>query len=320
MQDPVQPENTRPVRPETLQPYQPTDFQQTCLCISELCYMSLVKEILECGAYRKDRTGVGAWSLFGKSLSFDLRDGKMPLLTQKKMAWKSIVEELLWFLKGSTDANELSAKGVKIWDANGAKTGGDLGPVYGFQWRHFGAEYADCKTDYAGKGVDQLRYVIDKIKNSPNSRQIVMSAWNPVDIPKMALPPCHMIMQFDIAPDCTGKPRLSCMLTQRSADMGLGVPFNIASYSLLVHILAKVCGLEPGSLYHSLGNVHVYVNHVEPLRTQLAREVRPPPKIDLSAWKTEGLDPIAAIEALRYEDIKLIGYDPHPAIPMEMAL
>lgn len=315
-----QPENIQPARPEKLEIYQSADFEQTCRCVGEFSYMSLVKEILEKGSYRKDRTGVGAWSLFGRSLSFDLRDGKMPLLTQKKMAWKSIVEELLWFLKGSTDANELSAKGVKIWDANGAKTAGDLGPVYGFQWRHFGAEYIDCKINYTGKGVDQLRYVIDKIKNSPNSRQIVMSAWNPVDIPKMALPPCHMIMQFDVAPNFAGKPSLSCMLTQRSADMGLGVPFNIASYSLLVHILAKVCELEPGTLYHSMGNVHVYTNHVEPLRTQLVREVRLPPKIDLSAWKTEGLDPIVAIEALRYEDIKLIGYDPHPAIPMEMAL
>lgn len=318
----MQPNTTQaePARPENVYVYQPTDYRQLNYCGQELAYAHLVKDIMDRGTYRKDRTGVGAWSLFGKSISYDLSNGSIPLLTQKRMAWKAIVEELFWFLHGSTDANELSAKGVKIWDANGAKTGGDLGPVYGFQWRHFGAEYVDCKTDYTGKGVDQLRYIIHTIRNNPNSRQIVMSAWNPVDIPKMALPPCHMIMQFDVAPNSVGKPALSCMLTQRSADMGLGVPFNIASYSLLVHILAKVCGLEPGVFVHSMGNVHVYINHAEPLKTQLTRDVRPPPRVDLSAWKTDDVDPIVAIEALRFEDIKLLGYDPHPAIPMEMAL
>lgn len=307
-----------PVRPRQVQVYQPETAAEARIFADELGYANLVKEIIETGVYRCDRTQVGTWSVFGRMLRYDLSDGKIPLLTQKQVPWRAVVEELLWFMRGSTDANELDAKGVKIWNANGAKTGGDLGPIYGFQWRHFGATYVDCKTDYRGKGIDQLALAINALKTNPNSRQIVISAWNPVDLPEMVLPPCHMSMQFDVTVGADG-PRLSCMMTQRSADMGLGVPFNMASYALLVHIIAKVCGMKPGELVHSIGNAHVYANHVDPLCVQLSRQPRPMPRVDLSGWNVD-VDPMAAIEALKPEHIKLVGYNPHPPVKMEMAL
>ncbi|XP_061661138.1 thymidylate synthase [Syngnathoides biaculeatus] len=281
-------------------------------------YLNLVKFILEHGSKKGDRTGTGVLSVFGAQARYSLRD-QFPLLTTKKVFWKGIVEELLWFIKGSTNSKELSEKGVKIWDSNGSrwfldKCGfsereeGDLGPVYGFQWRHFGADYTDMHADYTGQGVDQLQKVIDTIKSNPDDRRIIMCAWNPKDLPLMALPPCHALCQFYV---CEGE--LSCQLYQRSADMGLGVPFNIASYALLTCMIAHVAGLRPGDFVHTLGDAHVYANHVEPLKAQLRREVRPFPKMEI-------LRKVERIDNFRAEDFALVGYDPHPAIKMEMAV
>eukprot|EP00747_Dinoflagellata_sp_TGD_P013307 gnl/TRDRNA2_/TRDRNA2_122432_c0_seq3.p1 gnl/TRDRNA2_/TRDRNA2_122432_c0~~gnl/TRDRNA2_/TRDRNA2_122432_c0_seq3.p1 ORF type:complete len:576 (-),score=87.34 gnl/TRDRNA2_/TRDRNA2_122432_c0_seq3:377-2104(-) len=244
-------------------------------------YLEMVRDIIENGEAMGDRTGTGTRSLFGTMMRFDLRNS-FPLLTTKRVFWRGVMEELLWFIKGDTNAQHLSDKGVKIWDANGCrefldKRGlshreeMDLGPVYGFQWRHFGAEYKDMHTNYTGQGIDQLAECIHTIKNNPTDRRIIMSAWNPADLSKMALPPCHMFCQFYVN---TEKGELSALMYQRSADMGLGVPFNIASYALLTCMVAQVCGLKPGDFVHTLGNAHVYSNHIEPLKTQLQRTPR----------------------------------------------
>ncbi|KAI1889136.1 hypothetical protein AGOR_G00175960 [Albula goreensis] len=277
-----------------------------------------VEYILQHGTRKGDRTGTGVVSVFGSQARYSLRD-QFPLLTTKKVFWKAIVEELLWFIKGSTNAKELSEKGVKIWDANGSrdfldKSGftsreeGDLGPVYGFQWRHFGAEYKDMHTDYTGQGVDQLQKVIDTIKSNPEDRRIIMCAWNPKDLPLMALPPCHALCQFYV---CDGE--LSCQLYQRSGDMGLGVPFNIASYALLTYMMAHITGLKPGDFVHTLGDAHVYVNHIEPLKVQLQREPRPFPKLKI-------LRAVERIDDFRTEDFEICDYNPHPTIKMQMAV
>ncbi|XP_072111946.1 thymidylate synthase isoform X2 [Mobula birostris] len=242
-----------------------------------------------------------------------------PLLTTKRVFWKGILQELLWFIKGSTNSSELSSKGVKIWDANGSREfldrqgftsreECDLGPVYGFQWRHFGAEYKDMHTDYTGQGVDQLQNVIDIIKNNPEDRRIILCAWNPKDLPQMVLPPCHALCQFYVA-----NGELSSQLYQRSGDMGLGVPFNIASYALLTYMIAHITGLKPGDFVHTLGDAHVYKNHIEALKIQLSRELRPFPKLKILR-KVENIDDFHA------EDFKLEDYNPHPAIKMEMSL
>merc|ERR1719495_3075100 len=226
-------------------------------------------------------------SVFGRQMRFSLRDGTFPLLTTKKTFHRGISEELFWFIRGSTNALELKEKKVMIWEGNssrefldsvglGHRQVGDLGPVYGFQWRHFGAQYSDMHADYTGKGVDQLAEVINRIKTKPNDRRIIMCAWNPADLDKMALPPCHCLVQFYVA-----NGELSCQLYQRSADMGLGVPFNIASYALLTVMLAHVTGLRPGDFVHTLGDAHVYSNHVEALKQQLEREPRAFPKISI---------------------------------------
>lgn len=220
---------------------------------------------------------MGTVSIFGAQMRFDLRNDVMPMLTTKRVFWRAVVEELLWFVRGSTDAKELQAKNVRIWDGNSTrefldKSGfqdreeGDLGPVYGFQWRHFGAEYKACGDDYAGQGIDQLNDVITRIRNNPNDRRIIMCAWNATDLPKMALPPCHCLVQFYVADG-----ELSCQLYQRSADMGLGVPFNIVSYALLTYMIAHVTNLKTGDFVHTLGDAHVYLNHIEPLKEQVRR-------------------------------------------------
>ncbi|XP_052870570.1 thymidylate synthase-like, partial [Anopheles cruzii] len=246
----------------------------------ELGYLQLIREILAKGCKRDDRTGVGTVALFGSQLRYSLRDGTFPLLTTKKVFFRGIAEELLWFIKGSTNAKELQAKGVRIWDGNSTREfldscgftdreEGDLGPVYGFQWRHFGAKYKTCHDDYSGKGKDQLAEVIDKIKNNPTDRRIIMSSWNPVDISIMALPPCHCLAQFFVA-----NGELSCQMYQRSADVGLGVPFNIASYSLLTHMIAHVTGLKTGEFIHTTGDTHIYLNHIDALKEQVQRTPR----------------------------------------------
>jgi len=289
----------------------------------EYQYLELVRKIIETGVDKKDRTGTGTRSIFGCQSRYSLSEWNLPLLTTKRVFWKGVVEELLWFIHGSTNAKELSAKGVSIWDPNGSRQfldslgftereEGDLGPVYGFQWRHFGATYVDHHTDYTGQGVDQLADVIRTLKSDlkgEDNRRIVMCAWNPKDLPLMALPPCHCFVQFYSA---GGK--LSCQLYQRSADMGLGVPFNIASYSLLTHLIALVTGLEAGEFVHTIGDAHVYLDHIEPLKKQLEREPRPFPTLRIKKDKIERL------EDLTSDDFELIGYNPHPKIEMKMSV
>ncbi|XP_017047504.1 thymidylate synthase [Drosophila ficusphila] len=283
-------------------------------------YLDMLRHIIANGEERMDRTRVGTLSVFGSQMRFNLRDS-FPLLTTKRVFFRGVAEELLWFVAGKTDAKLLQAKNVHIWDENCTrefldKLGhteravGDLGPVYGFQWRHFGAEYGTCDDDYTGKGVDQLRHVIDTIKNNPSDRRIIMSAWNPLDIPKMALPPCHCLAQFYVSQT---RGELSCQLYQRSADMGLGVPFNIASYALLTYMIAHVTGLKPGDFVHTLGDAHVYLNHVEPLKEQLTRTPRPFPKLVIKRQ-------VQDIEDFRFDDFEIVGYNPYPKIKMEMAV
>ncbi|KAJ8602165.1 hypothetical protein CTAYLR_003529 [Chrysophaeum taylorii] len=284
----------------------------------EYQYLGLVRRIIEEGTRRADRTGVGTVSLFGESMRFSLRDKSFPLLTTKRVFWRGVAEELLWFLRGSTDAQELAEKNVHIWDDNGSEQflrdrgldyrRGDLGPVYGFQWRHFGASYEGCDKNYENQGIDQLKAVIDAINNDPTSRRILMTAWNPADLDKMALPPCHVFCQFYVA-----EGKLSCQLYQRSADMGLGVPFNIASYALLVRLVAHVTRLKPGDLVHVVGDAHVYLNHIEPLKTQLARTPRDFPTLEINPDITD-------ISDFSFQDFTLSGYNPRAKISMDMAV
>jgi dihydrofolate reductase/thymidylate synthase len=284
-------------------------------------YLDLIRTIMHKGIQRGDRTGTGTLSQFGAQMRFSLRDGQLPLLTTKRTFWRGVAEELLWFVSGSTNANVLAQKDIHIWDGNGSqeflqsrglghREPGDLGPVYGFQWRHFGAKYQDMHTDYTGQGVDQLKDCIQKIIQNPEDRRIIMSAWNPADLNEMALPPCHMFCQFYVD---THKHELSCQMYQRSADMGLGVPFNIASYALLTHMMAHVTGLKPGDLVHTIGDAHVYLNHVEPLKEQLKRTPRPFPKIYINPEKKD-------IDSFELSDFQVIGYNPMKTIKMEMAV
>uniref|UniRef100_A0A914UN26 Thymidylate synthase n=1 Tax=Plectus sambesii TaxID=2011161 RepID=A0A914UN26_9BILA len=285
----------------------------------EMQYLDQVRRIIAEGKTRTDRTGTGTISIFGMQSRYNLRNGEFPLLTTKRVFWRAVVEELLWFIGGKTNGKLLSDKGIHIWDANGSRAfldglgfvdreEGDLGPVYGFQWRHFGAEYRGMNVDYTGEGVDQLQEVINRIRSNPDCRRIILSAWNPTDIPKMALPPCHTMAQFFVQDG-----ELSCQLYQRSGDMGLGVPFNIASYSLLTCMIAHVTGLKPGDFVHTLGDAHVYSNHVEPLKEQLQRRPRPFPTLRFKR-------PVSSIDDFTTDDFELIGYRPHAAITMAMAV
>mmetsp|Transcript_13183 Transcript_13183/g.15098 ORF Transcript_13183/g.15098 Transcript_13183/m.15098 type:complete len:484 (+) Transcript_13183:205-1656(+) len=285
----------------------------------EMQYLNMCLDIIDNGAKRGDRTGTGTLSIFGTQLKFSLRNGTLPLITTKKTFWRGVAEELLWFISGNTNANTLAEKKIHIWDGNGSREFldsrglkdrevGDLGPVYGFQWRHFGAKYVDMHTNYKGQGVDQLAECIEKIKTNPDDRRIVMSAWNPADLDQMALPPCHMFCQFYVA-----NGELSCQMYQRSADMGLGVPFNIASYALLTHLVAKVCGLKPGDFVHTIGDAHIYLNHVDAIKEQLKRQPRTFPKLKINSETTN-------IDDFKYEDFEVIGYKPHKPIKMKMAI
>ena len=261
-------------------------------------YLELLQEILDQGVPKPDRTGTGTLSLFGRQLRFDLQSG-FPLLTTKRVHWKSVVYELLWFLRGDTNVRWLQEHGVTIWD-EWADKNGELGPVYGAQWRSWPLP--------DGGHVDQLSEVIDQIRTQPHSRRLLVSAWNVADLPKMALAPCHVLFQF-----CVANGRLSCQLYQRSADVFLGVPFNIASYSLLTSMVAQVCDLEPGEFIHTFGDVHLYRNHIDQARLQLERTPRQLPKLRLNP-------DVRSLFEFRYEDIELVGYDPHPRIPAPVAV
>ena len=261
-------------------------------------YLDLLRHIRANGVMKEDRTGTGTQSVFGYQMRFDLSEG-FPLLTTKKVHLKSIIYELLWFIAGDTNVKYLQDHGVTIWD-EWADENGDLGPVYGHQWRSWPAP--------DGRVIDQLSMAIDTIKRNPDSRRMLVTAWNPAEVDKMALPPCHCLFQFYVA---DGK--LSCQLYQRSADVFLGVPFNIASYALLTMMIAQVCGLKPGEFVHTTGDTHIYRNHFEQVATQLSREPRPLPRMRLNPE-------VKSIFDFKYEDFTLEGYDPWPAIKAPVAV
>lgn len=261
-------------------------------------YHQLLRHVLEHGVRKEDRTGTGTLSVFGYQMRFDLAAG-FPLVTTKKVHLKSIIHELLWFLRGDTNVAYLRENGVTIWD-EWADANGDLGPIYGYQWRSWPT--AD------GRHIDQIAQVLEQIRSNPDSRRIIVSAWNVGELDKMRLPPCHAFFQFYVA-----EGRLSCQLYQRSADLFLGVPFNIASYALLTMMIAQVTGLKPGEFVHTLGDAHIYLNHLEQVRLQLTREPRPLPTMHLNPE-------VRDLFAFRYEDFRLEGYDPHPAIKAPVAV
>ncbi|GGE85643.1 thymidylate synthase [Stappia taiwanensis] len=261
-------------------------------------YLDLMQRILDEGSEKSDRTGTGTRSVFGHQMRFDLSKG-FPLVTTKKLHLKSIIHELLWFLAGDTNIRYLKENGVRIWD-DWADENGDLGPVYGYQWRSWPAP--------GGESIDQIANLLEQIRRNPDSRRLIVSAWNPALVDEMALPPCHALFQFHIADG-----RLSCQLYQRSADVFLGVPFNIASYALLTMMVAQVTGYEPGDFVHSLGDAHLYLNHLDQARTQVAREPRPLPRMALNPNVTD-------LFAFRFEDFTLEGYDPHPHISAPIAV
>ncbi len=282
--------------------------------MSERAYLDLLNQVLHHGKPRADRTGVGTRALFGGQLRFDLRDG-FPLLTTKKVHLKSIIHELLWFVRGETHAQPLKDVGVSIWDewataeqtARFGRASGDLGPVYGHQWRNFGATKNPDGT-WQPDGVDQLARLVRDIRESPMSRRLIVTGWNPEEADQVALPPCHTLFQFHVQDG-----ELSCHLYQRSGDVFLGVPFNIASYALLTVMVAQATGTRPGDFVHSFGDVHLYANHVEQAKEQLSREPRPFPRMRLNPARTSLFD-------FRFEDFTLEAYDPHPAIKAPVAV
>ena len=280
-------------------------------------YLDLLRRVLEEGTDRPDRTGTGTRSVFGHQMRFDLRES-FPLLTTKKVHLRSILHELLWFLRGETHVESLRSAKVTIWDewatpeqtARFGRKEGDLGPIYGHQWRNFGATPRADGT-WENDGVDQIRRLLVDLREKPFSRRLIVTGWNPKEADQVALPPCHTLFQFYVQP---GEPNeLSCQLYQRSGDVFLGVPFNIASYALLTMMIAQVSGMRAGDFVHSLGDAHLYKNHFEQARLQLSREPRPPPRMRLSPA-------VKDLFAFRFEDFTLEGYDPHPAIPAPVAV
>lgn len=261
-------------------------------------YLDLLSRILNEGVHKGDRTGTGTLSVFGNQMRFDLRDG-FPLLTTKKLHLKSIIYELLWFLRGDTNVHYLQEHGVRIWN-EWADENGDLGPVYGHQWRSW--------PDYKGGTIDQITNVLEQIKHNPNSRRMLVTAWNPAEVDEMALPPCHCLFQFYVADG-----RLSLQLYQRSADTFLGAPFNIASYALLLQMMAQVTGLEAGEFIHTTGDTHLYSNHLEQAKLQLTRTPRPLPKMKINP-------DVKDLFAFKYEDFELVDYNPYPHISAEVAV
>lgn len=261
-------------------------------------YLELCRHILENGTEKDDRTGTGTYSVFGYQMRFNLEEG-FPMLTTKKLHLKSIIHELLWFLRGSTNNNELEKVGVRIW-REWAKEDGDLGPIYGKQWRSW--------TCPDGSTIDQIENVVEEIKKNPDSRRLIVNAWNVADLPKMALTPCHAMFQFYVS-----EGKLSCQLYQRSADVFLGVPFNIASYALLTMMIAQVCDLKPGDFVHTFGDAHIYKNHLEQVKLQLTREPRPLPTMLINPK-------VKSIFEFQYDDFTLTNYDPHPHIKGEVSV
>jgi thymidylate synthase len=285
----------------------------------EYQYLNLIYDILEENHEHNSRNG-RTFSIFGAGMVFSLEQGLIPILTTKQMAWKTCLKELLWFIQGKTDNHLLNATGVHIWDDNASHdfmesrglshyAEGDLGPVYGHQWRHFNAEYKGCDADYTGKGVDQLAEIIRCLKHPTErfSRRLIMSAWNPCQLDEMALPPCHILCQFNV----DNMNRLSCALYQRSGDVGLGVPFNIASYSFLTHLLAKHCGLVPHEFVYYLGNAHIYDDHVETLKTQLMRRPMDLPRVEISVLRDD-------INDYTFEDFRVLNYQSYESLKMKM--
>ena len=280
----------------------------------EYQYLDLIKKIIKIGEQRSDRTGTGTLSIFSPGqLRFSLRDNRLPLLTTKRVFFWGIIEELLWFIRGETDVQKLHEKNIHFWDQNLLKTqddgnNWDAGPIYGFQWRHFGARYTNCSDNYDNHGIDQLEDIINQIKHDPCSRRIILNAWNPVDTKKMILPPCHIMAQFYVHGDSS----ISCHMYQRSCDMGLGVPFNICSYAILTHMLAHVTGLTANELIISMGDAHVYNNHIKGLKEQIQREPREFPTISFNCKKEN-------LKDFLFEDFVLIDYNPHKSIKLEMS-
>jgi thymidylate synthase len=266
-------------------------------------YLDLLRDVMENGEPRADRTGTGTIAVFGRQVRYDLRHG-FPCLTTKKLHLRSIIHELLWFLKGDTNISYLKDNGVRIWD-EWADSEGNLGPVYGRQWRSFPAP--------DGREVDQIAELVHGLKGDPHSRRHLVVAWNPGEIHRMALPPCHCLFQFFVHDPDSPRPGLSCQLYQRSADLFLGVPFNIASYALLTLMLAQVCGYEPREFIHTFGDLHLYRNHLDQAREQLSRTPRQPPVMKINPLVTR-------LEDFRFEDFELTGYDPHPHIKADVSI
>lgn len=286
----------------------------------EQAYLDLIDRVIRHGIEKRDRTGTGTKTLAGQVMRFSLENNTFPLLTTKKTAYDLILKELLFFVKAQTDNRILTDQKVNIWTANSTaeffkqygidRPAGDLGPIYGFQWRHFGAKYRTCHDNYEGEGVDQLQNIIDEIKRDKNSRRMVVSAWNPLCLEEMALPPCHTLFQVLVLDN-----KLTMILYQRSGDIGLGVPFNIASYSLLAAMIGHMTGYEPGEFVHVIGDAHVYLNHIDALSVQIKRQPYPFPKLYVRPGRK-----IERIEDFEYDDFVLEGYRHHGKITMAMAV
>jgi thymidylate synthase len=285
----------------------------------EYQYLNLINDVIIANNLEEGRNGMTI-SIFGSGMVFSLENGVIPLLTTKQLAWKTCLKELLWFIRGKTDNKLLQDVGVHIWDDNASRDfltsrglehyrDGDLGPVYGHQWRHFNAKYTSCDADYSGEGVDQLEYIIKCLKSPSerNSRRLIMSAWNPCQLDEMALPPCHVLAQFNVS----NNNRLSCALYQRSGDIGLGVPFNIASYSFLTHLLAKHCGLVAHEFVYHLGNAHIYDDHISVLKEQLGLQPFAFPRLEITTLRSD-------INMYELGDFKVLDYTSHPSLKMKM--
>lgn len=299
---------------------------QTLFAHGEQVYLELLHKILKEGKVRDDRTGTGTISTFGQQMRFDISNS-IPVLTTKFVPWKSCIKELLWFLKGQTDVTLLQKQGVKIWDGNSTREfldsrglthlpEWDIGPAYGFQWRHSGAQYKTCKDDYTGQGFDQINFIINELRTNPMSRRLYMTAWNPSFLDQMALPPCHLSAQFYVEIDDAGDKHLSCQMYQRSVDTFLGCPWNIMSYAVLTYILAEMCDMKPKELIMCLGDTHIYSNHVLQVEEQLSRTPYPFPKLVLN----KRLKTLESVDELTMDDFELVNYKYHPAIKATMAV